>query len=248
MEILKTYYCATIGFFDGVHRGHQFVIERLNMLARQRSMESMAITFGNHPRQVVRADYVPQLLTPPDEKLRLLSATGVGRVEVLNFDAGMASMSARDFMREVLFGRLGVRALLIGYDNRFGHNRAEGLDDYVRYGKEMGMEVIANSPVDVDGLRVSSSLIRRLLSEGDVKEAANCLGREFRMEGRVGHGFQEGRKIGFPTANVVPDCTEQIVPKAGVYAVSVSIEGGERLPAMMNIGNNPTFGRSRHTL
>ncbi len=248
MEILKTHYCATIGFFDGVHRGHQFVIERLNMLARQRSMESMAITFGNHPRQVVHADYIPQLLTPPDEKLRLLTATGVDHVEVLTFDADMAAMSARDFMREVLFGRLGVRALLIGYDNRFGHNRAEGLADYVRYGREMGMEVIANSPIDVDGLRVSSSLIRRLLAEGDVKEAASCLGREFRMEGSVGHGFQEGRKIGFPTANVVPDCAQQIVPEAGVYAVSISIEGGEPLPAMMNIGTNPTFGRDRLTL
>ena len=240
--------CATIGFFDGVHRGHQFVIGRLNTMARESGMRSTVITFDRHPRQVVHADYVPQLITPTDEKLRLLRLTGADSVEVLPFDADMARLSARDFMQTVLRDRLGVARLLIGYDNRFGHNRAEGLGDYVAYGRELGIDVVSNTPVDVDGLRVSSSLVRRLIASGDVAEAARCLGRAFKMEGTVEHGYQMGRRIGFPTANIAPSCAEQIIPLTGVYAVRLSIEGGEWRPAMMNVGDNPTFGRDRLTL
>lgn len=240
--------CATIGFFDGVHRGHQFVISRLRDMARESGLESMAITFDRHPRQVVHADYVPQLITPTDEKLRLLRLTGVDRIEVLPFDMSMARLSARDFMRQVLRERLGVEKLLIGYDNRFGHNRAEGFEQYREYGSEMGIDVVLNTPVDIDGLRVSSSLIRRLLAKGDVEEAGRCLGHAFKLEGSVVRGFQEGRRLGFPTANIEPSCPEQIIPLAGVYAARASVEGGEWMPAMMNIGDNPTFQRSHVTL
>lgn len=240
--------CATIGFFDGVHRGHQFVISRLCGMAREAGMQSVVITFDRHPRQVVHPDYVPQLITPAKDKLRLLARTGADRVEVLAFDTAMAHLTAREFMQKVLCDRLGVRRLLIGYDNRFGHNRAEGFADYAAYGREMGMEVVENTPVDVDGMRVSSSLIRRLIASGGVEEASRCLGRPFCMAGRVEHGYQEGRQLGFPTANIAPECREQIIPKTGVYAVRASVEGGPWLPAMMNIGTNPTFGRDRVTL
>lgn len=240
--------CATIGFFDGVHRGHQFVISRLCGMAREAGMQSVVITFDRHPRQVVHPDYVPQLITPAKDKLHLLASTGADRVEVLAFDTAMAQLTAREFMQKVLCDRLGVRRLLIGYDNRFGHNRAEGFADYAAYGREMGMEVVENTPVDVDGMRVSSSLIRQLIASGGVEEARRCLGRPFCMAGRVEHGYQEGRQLGFPTANIAPECREQIVPKTGVYAVRVSVEGGSWLPAMMNIGTNPTFGRDRVTL
>lgn len=241
-------YCATIGFFDGVHLGHQFVIQRLKALARARGMRSMVVTFDQHPRQVVDAGYVPQTITPPQEKLRLLRATGADRIEVLHFDRRMAAMSAREFMQKVLSEQLGVKCLLIGYDNRFGHNRTEGFSDYAEYGKEMGIEVVENSPTDIDGMRVSSSLIRRLLAEGDVAEAARCLGRRFRVGGSVAHGFQEGRKLGFPTANIAPCCDSQTLPRPGVYATRVSIEHGEWLTAMTNVGTNPTFCREKLTL
>lgn len=242
------YSFATIGFFDGVHRGHQFLINRLTATAHASGLQSMVITFDRHPRQVVHADYVPQLITPLPEKLRLLELTGADRVEVLHFDSGMAGMSARQFMNDVLYSRLGVRRLMIGYDNRFGHNRAEGFDEYVEYGAEIGMEVVRNTPIDIDGMRVSSSLVRRLLTEGDVAEASRCLGRDFMIEGRVVHGFQVGRKMGYPTANIQPDCKEQIIPRTGVYATEVSVNGGDWRHAMLNIGDNPTFNRDRVTL
>lgn len=245
---MRNEYCATIGFFDGVHRGHHFMIDSLTTMAHAQGRQSLVITFDRHPRQVVHADYVPQLITTTDEKLQLLHATAADRIEVLHFDTQMAQLSAYEFMRQVLHEKYGVAMLLTGYDNRFGHNRAEGFADYVRYGEEMGMEVLQNTPIDIDGLRVSSSLIRRLLAEGNVTEANNCLGHPYTITGCVAHGFQEGRRIGFPTANIVPESAEKLVPGNGVYATRVSVEGGEWMPAMLNIGTNPTFQRQQTTI
>ena len=245
---MRNEYCATIGFFDGVHRGHQFMIDSLTTMAHAQGRQSLVITFDRHPRQVVHADYVPQLITTTDEKLQLLHATAADRIEMLHFDAQMAQLSAYEFMRQVLHEKYGVAMLLTGYDNRFGHNRAEGFDDYVRYGEEMGMKVLQNTPIDIDGLRVSSSLIRRQLAEGSINEANNCLGHPYSITGSVAHGFQEGRRIGFPTANIVPESAEKLVPGNGVYATRVSVEGGEWMPAMLNIGTNPTFQRQQTTI
>lgn len=245
---MRNEYCATIGFFDGVHRGHQFMIDSLTTMAHAQGRQSLVITFDRHPRQVVHADYVPQLITTTDEKLQLLKATAADRIEVLHFDTQMAQLSAYEFMRQVLHERYGVAMLLTGYDNRFGHNRAEGFADYVRYGEEMGMEVRQNTPIDIDGMRVSSSLIRRLIVEGNITEASNCMGRPYSITGCVAHGFQEGRRIGFPTANIVPESAEKLVPGNGVYATRVSVEGGEWMPAMLNIGTNPTFQRQQTTI
>lgn len=245
---MRNEYCATIGFFDGVHRGHQFMIDSLTTMAHAQGRQSLVITFDRHPRQVVHADYVPQLITTTDEKLQLLHATAADRIEVLHFDAQMAQLSAYEFMRQVLHEKYGVATLLTGYDNRFGHNRAEGFADYVRYGEEMGMKVLQNTPIDIDGLRVSSSLIRRLIAEGNITEASNCMGHPYSITGSVAHGFQEGRRIGFPTANIVPESAEKLVPGNGVYATRVSVEGGEWMPAMLNIGTNPTFQRQQTTI
>lgn len=245
---MRNEYCATIGFFDGVHRGHQFMIDSLTTMAHAQGRQSLVITFDRHPRQVVHADYVPQLITTTDEKLQLLHATAADRIEMLHFDAQMAQLSAYEFMRQVLHEKYGVAMLLTGYDNRFGHNRAEGFADYVRYGEEMGMKVLQNTPIDIDGLRVSSSLIRRLIVEGNITEASNCMGHPYSITGSVAHGFQEGRRIGFPTANIVPESAEKLVPGNGVYATRVSVEGGEWMPAMLNIGTNPTFQRQQTTI
>ena len=245
---MRNEYCATIGFFDGVHRGHQFMIDSLTTMAHAQGRQSLVITFDRHPRQVVHADYVPQLITTTDEKLQLLHATSADRIEMLHFDAQMAQLSAYEFMRQVLHEKYGVAMLLTGYDNRFGHNRAEGFDDYMRYGEEMGMKVLQNTPIDIDGMRVSSSLIRRLIVEGNITEASNCMGHPYSITGSVAHGFQEGRRIGFPTANIVPESAEKLVPGNGVYATRVSVEGGEWMPAMLNIGTNPTFQRQQTTI
>ena len=358
---------ATIGFFDGVHRGHRYLINKVMETAHAHAQQSMVITFDRHPREVLQSDYQPQMLTTLNTKLRLLHETGVDRVEVLHFTRQLAALSARQFMAQVLKERLGVTTLVIGYDHRFGHDRAEGFDDYVRYGKELGIEVVQNSeltiladpcpPVSyssealvasssevskapspdasVDALsephvdasseafnasseapnasseapnassdvssassevassvkesssdassiaekwgkHVSSSAIRRLLKECDVSRANLFLDRPYTITGCVTHGFAEGRKMGFPTANLDTTGYPLLIPANGVYGVWVKIGYADAvmgkceatalagltpempiptiddldgwLPAMLNIGTRPTFDGSTTTI
>lgn len=246
-ETKKTEYSATIGFFDGVHRGHQYVINRLRTDAASHGLDSMVITFAQHPRQVLQQDFIPRLLTPTPRKTELLERTEVDKVTVLDFTLDMAQMTAREFM-EMMAQELGVRRLLIGYDNRFGHNRDEGFEDYVRYGKEIGIDVVCNDELPTDGQSISSSLIRKCLSDGDIKSANASLGYRYFFPGIVVHGKGEGRKIGFPTANMQVD-EQQMMPKRGVYAVEVSIDGYEQtFMGMMNIGTRPTYGEFSQTV
>lgn len=233
---------ATIGFFDGVHCGHRFLIDRVIEEAQRSGMSSAVITFDRHPREVLQTDYQPDLLSTLDEKLLLLSKTHVDNTVVLHFDASLAALTAHDFMRDVLQGELKVRKLIIGYDNRFGHNRSEGFDDYVRYGKELGIEVIRADAFLPDDVRVSSSVIRTCLREGRVEDANRLLGYDYTIESRIVSGYQNGRKMGFPTANLDVTRCQQLLPASGVYAVLVRLKdsvGWKR--GMMNIGHRPTF-------
>ena len=243
-----TGYVATIGMFDGVHLGHQFVLHHVVETAREQGLQSMAITFD----QTMHRD---QVLTPLDAKRLLLSKTGVDRIEVLQFTDELRQMTAREFMQQVLKGQLDVKILLTGYDNRFGHNRVEGFDDYMRYGKEMGIEVRCLPPAPSHGMgmgegaTVSSSYIRRLLAEGHVGKAFEGLGYPYTILGRVEHGEHVGTQLGFPTANLVLVDDKQLVPAAGAYAVKVRMEHSvEWKHGMMNIGMRPTFDGHKRTL
>lgn len=241
---------ATIGFFDGVHRGHRYLIDQMITVATEAGMESMVITFDRHPRQVLHSDYLPQMLSTFEEKKALLKNTPADHIEILTFDEQLAALSAHDFMKEVLRERLNVRKLVIGYDNRFGHNRSEGFEDYVRYGQELGIEVIQAMPLsEPDKEAISSSYIRACLLVGNVWGANEALGYAYSLTGRVTDGFHEGRKIGFPTANLNTDGIGKLVPASGVYAVHVQLENEQHLrPAMMNIGTRPTYDGHMQTL
>lgn len=240
---------ATIGFFDGVHRGHQFLVRRLVEMARNEGMESTVITFDEHPRRVLQSDYQPELLSTLSSKLLLLSKTEVDNAVVLHFDKTMAALSAREFMAQVLRDKLNVRKLFIGYDHRFGHNREETFEDYVRYGKELGIEVIRNEAFRIDGISISSSVIRSLLREGEMEMANRCLGYPYTILGKVVSGYHEGRRLGFPTANLDISHFGQLIPAPGVYAVRVRMENTvEMKRGMMNIGMRPTFAGTQMTL
>lgn len=223
--------------FDGVHRGHQFVLQQVVTTARQRGLLPMAITFDRSPRSEL-------VLTPLPEKLSLLKSAGIDRVEVLPFTEELKAMTARQFMQQVLKERFHVKVLLTGYDNRFGRNREEGFDDYVRYGRELDIDVQALPPKG----DVSSSLIRRLLLEGRVAEAAEAMGHLYVVRGHVVHGEHVGTGLGYPTANIVAENACQLLPEAGAYAVMVQIGQEATLrPAMMNIGRRPTFDGQQQT-
>ena len=251
-------FAATIGFFDGVHNGHRYVIEQLRAAADARGLLTMVVTFDRQPRQVVQPDWQPQLLTTLEEKQLLLSQTGIDVLVVLHFDRAMAALTARQFMDEVLGSHLNVKTLLTGYDNRFGHDRTETFADYCRYGRDLGIEVLAGQALTSNGTAInetnsddtsiSSSYIRRLLTDGKVGKAFSCLGRPYSVGGQVVHGEQMGRQMGFPTANIQTDDEHKLLPASGVYAVVAECSDGTRHGAMANIGTRPTFHGQRQTL
>ena len=222
---------ATIGSFDGVHRGHQCLLGQVRRIADEYELNAVAITFGTSPKKVLGGGDVSQL-TSSEERTTLLHRFGMDKVAVLDFTPQMAEMTAYDFMLKVLKEQLHVAVLVIGYDHRFGRGRSEGFDDYVRYGREIGIEVVRGEACFEDGEPVSSTRIRHLLEEGRVNEAAHLLGYRYTLHGKVVGGYQEGRKMGFPTANIridngqqttdeVVDC--KLIPTDGVYAVWVKI-------------------------
>ena len=241
IDFLKDGCVATVGFFDGMHRGHRFLIESLKAKAAELGLKSLVVTFAVHPRKVLQSDFQPLLLSSLHEKLEQLSSTGVDACVLLEFSPEMAQLTAQQFLKTVLFDRYQVRALLVGHDHRFGRNRAEGFDDYVRYGGQMGMKVIqAERFYTTEFPHISSSDVRKALQEGDVQKAANILTYPYGFGGHVVNGFRVGRKIGFPTANIKPDEPDKLIPALGVYEVLVNIDN-ERHRGMMNIGHRPTL-------
>lgn len=240
---------ATLGCFDGVHRGHQLLIGTVLRKAEETGLQSVVVTFDRQPRELFDPDYRPQLLSTLEEKEQLMAALGVDHLVVLPFTKELASLTAQAFMQQVLHERLGVRVLVTGYDNRFGRNRAEGFDDYVRYGKALGMEVLRGEEATFPGTdeAVSSSAIRQLVLEGRVERIQEGLTRPYSLTGRVVPGEHIGHEIGFPTANLAVNSPDKMIPAPGVYAVW-AILGTERMAAMMNIGTRPTFDGTTQTL
>ena len=238
-------YAATIGFFDGVHLGHVHLLEELKSIAAERGLKSMAITFPEHPRQILQSDYRPRLLSTPQDKMRLLEQTGIDYCFPLHFTSALAMLDAETFMTDFLQKKLGVSTLLVGHDHHFGHDTSLGMDDYRQIGNKIGMEVIPADAYLYDSIPVSSSRIRRELVAGNVKAANAMLGYRYTISGTVIHGMQNGRKMGFPTANLGPYCEFMQIPADGVYSALAKVDG-ETWPAMLNIGFRPTFeGKAR---
>lgn len=230
---------ATIGFFDGVHRGHRFLLEQVKEEAAGKGLCPSVITFPTHPRQVLQPDFHPQLLSTPEEKLHLLEEAGIANCILLPFTAELSRLSAKEFML-LLRTEYNVRTLVIGYDHRFGHNRLESFEDYVRYGYELDIDIVQARAYTQENAKVSSSAIREQLSQGEVHTASRLLGYPYPLEGTVTDGYRVGRKIGFPTANLRVDHPFKLVPAEGVYAVKVEVEGQQHL-GMLNIGHRPTL-------
>ena len=247
---------ATIGMFDGVHKGHQLLISMVTEVARKTGLASMVITFDRAPRQVLDPSFRPQLLTTLNEKTEAISTLDINQLTVLPFTCETALLPAKTFMQQILKEELDVRILITGYDNHFGHRPggkscSEGFDDYVRYGQEMGIEVIRGDvELAPDGSRpLSSSVIRRMLTEeGNVDMMSQCLGRHYQLRGKVESGEHIGHRLGFPTANLQPDDPFKLIPASGAYAVWATLDDGQRHAAMMNIGTRPTFDGQNRTL
>ena len=225
---------ATIGFFDGVHKGHQFLFTHLRTLAQERGLAPLIVTFDTHPRAVLDADYIPQLLTSREEREKHLSQ--YGEVLMLPF-ANIHSLTAQEFMTR-LRDEYGVSVLLMGYDHRFGSDRLKHPQDYRRVGEQCGVEVLTLNEYVENEWHVSSTEIRLALENGNIVMANELLGRPYTLRGRVVHGKALGRTIGFPTANIAPLDSHKIIPKTGVYLAYVDTPLRDNTPSFVNIDTN----------
>ena len=233
---------VTVGTFDGVHRGHLDVIDRLVTRARSVALPSLVVSFDPHPLEVVNPAAAPQLLTTTEEKLEVLAETGIDYFALLPFTHELASLPAEDFVDRILRSRFRMARLLIGYDHGFGHRRSGNVAVLRELGAARGFDVEVVDAVSLgDGQHVSSTTIRRAIAGGDLARAREGLGRPYSVSGTVVAGNSRGRQLGFATINLSPPPARKLLPPEGVYAVMVQTPLG-RFGGMMNLGPRPTFG------
>lgn len=237
----------TLGTFDGVHLGHQKMIAELLAQAKKLDYEPILLTFFPHPTHILTPDKPLKMINSIDERVELLKKKGIQNVIVQEFTQSFANKSAYDFITDKLIGELAMKKLLVGYDHRFGKNKEGDFESLSRYAKELEFDMERLPALDVNGVTVSSSLIRQLLIDGKIEQVNALLGYHFCLFGSVVKGNQLGRKIGFNTANIVLDYPNKIVPKVGVYAVQSFIDG-KHYYGMMNIGYRPTVQGTHRTI
>ncbi len=237
---------VTQGTFDGVHIGHQKIIERLGNIAAQKQGETVLLTFFPHPRMVLQPDDNQlRLLHTEDEKIEHLAKAGIDHLLIIPFTKEFSRQTSLQFVRDILVQKVGVKTLVIGYDHRFGKNREGSMDDLRQFGSEFKFEVEEISPQDIDDITVSSTKIRSALTHGDVNTATRYLGYDYPVSGKVVAGNSLGKKIGFPTANILVGQTYKLIPGDGVYAIKASVQG-QTYGGMANIGHQPTFDNRSH--
>lgn len=240
---------VTVGTFDGVHRGHRALMETLVSKARERKARSVVVTFDPHPREIINPGKGGiKLLTTLKERSEILEDLGVDVLLVIPFDRDFSLLSSEEFVREVIYEKVGVSEFVIGYDHHFGRDRKGTIETIEKLGEELNFDAYVVSKQEMGDVTISSTVIRKTLAEqGDVKKAAEYLERAYLLNGIVMHGDERGRTIGYPTANLKPEHENKVIPKNGVYAVKVRVDGSW-YGGMMNIGVRPTFEGTARTL
>jgi riboflavin kinase/FMN adenylyltransferase len=245
---------AAVGTFDGVHSGHEAVLEAVRSSAAARSGTSVAITFDPHPRRVINPETAPGVLTTLTEKRWRMQARGIDVLGVVPFTQELRQLSPETFVQTFLGERLHVETVVVGYDHEFGRDRSGNLDTMRKLGERFGFDVVSVPPTRVDGDPISSTRIRELISAGDVRSASRLLGGFYPIAGTVEAGEKRGRELGFPTANLRLEDPAKVVPPNGVYAIRAYVvddaatpDGFSAAEGVVNIGIRPTFnGRSKH--
>ena len=232
----------TVGSFDGVHKGHQALIDTVVRKAQERDARSVIVTFDPHPRTIINPGASGiNLLTTLEERCRRLEEHGIDMMVVIPFDRDFSLKSSDEFVRDTIYEKIGVSEFVIGYDHHFGKDREGSIETVERLGEELGFASYVVSKKEVGETTVSSTKIRQTLSEeGNVRLAEQLLGWKYTLSGTVVQGQQRGQTLGFPTANIVPDHANKVIPAIGVYAVDAEVDG-EKYRGMMNIGRRPTF-------
>lgn len=235
---------VTLGTFDGVHIGHNAILEKICNVANQENLESVILTFFPHPRLIVSDNYDIKLLNTIEEKSVLLEKKGIQNFIIHPFDKAFSELSPREFVEQVLVEKLNIQKIIIGHDHKFGKNRAADFNDLINFGKEFGFEVEEISAQQINEVAVSSTKIRNSLLEGNISLANDYLGYPYVLTGNVVKGNQLGRTIGFPTANIDIPEDYKLIPKNGVYIVTALVNN-TTVFGMMNIGVKPTLGENK---
>ncbi len=238
---------VTIGTFDGIHIGHENILESLVSTAGKLNKKSMVITFEPHPRSIVSDKFRMELLSTFEEKMREFERIGVTDVLAVNFTKEFSQIQYDDFITKYIVDSIKAKHVIIGYDHKFGKNRDGDEKKLRNLGIKYGFDVTVVKEITLNNNTVSSTLVRNLIVNGKVKEASELLGRFYSFEGRVVEGAKRGRIMGFPTANIKVESDEKLIPQKGVYAVECMLEGNKEY-GMMNIGNRPTFENSENII
>ncbi|MEC8090938.1 MAG: bifunctional riboflavin kinase/FAD synthetase [Bacteroidota bacterium] len=231
---------VTIGTFDGVHLGHQQILEQLINTSQQSKLKSVLLTFFPHPRMVLQPDISMRLIQTIEEREKALRKTGLDYLLIHPFSEKFSRLSADDYVKQILVKKLNVRKVVVGYDHRFGRNRTASLEDMYNYGDIYDFEVIEIDAKKIKSTAVSSTKIRKAIDQGDIELANSYLGDPFTLEGVVVHGDKRGRQLSYPTANIELQNKHKIIPKQGVYLIQSDIDN-QVVYGMMNIGTKPTF-------
>lgn len=229
----------TIGTYDGVHIGHQSIIKRVNDIAQNVDGSSVLITFHPHPRVVVNTGHKVSLLSPLNEKIDLLEQYGLQNLVIVPFTRAFSQMSPKSYVEDFLVRNFDLNTVVIGYNHKFGKNREGDFDFLTEHAKELNFQVEQISKQELESISVSSTKVRQALEDGKVKHAISLLGHEYALQGVVVKGKQLGKKIGYPTANLLIESEHKLIPRNGVYAVRVQLQD-QKLQGMLNIGYRPT--------
>ena len=237
----------TIGTFDGVHLGHQKVLERLTNSAIENNLESTVLTFFPHPRTILNPDKPLKLINSVKERTDLLKRSKINNLIIHPFDKSFSELDPEKYVVEILVKKLKAKIILIGYDHKFGKNRTADISDLKEYGEKYGFKVIEIKAEEISNIAISSTKIRKAISEGNISTAKKYLGYDFSLSGIIVHGNSIGRTLGFPTANIKVVNNWKLLPKDGVYAVKVFIEH-QQFYGMLNIGVRPTIKDDSHII
>ena len=237
----------TIGTFDGVHLGHQKVLERLTNSAKENNLESTVLTFFPHPRTILNPNKPLKLINSVKEKTELLNRSKVDNLIIHPFDKNFSELDPEKYVVEILVKKLKAKIILIGYDHKFGKNRTADITDLKIYGKKYGFKVIEIKAKEISNIAISSTKIRKAISEGNISTAKKYLGYDFSLSGKIVHGKSIGRTLGFPTANIEVKEEYKLLPKNGVYLIQ-SVINHNKYFGMMNIGIKPTIKESSKTI
>lgn len=238
---------VTLGTFDGMHIGHQAILNKLKLQKEMYGYETLVLTFFPHPRMVLKTDHEISLLNTIDERIALIDAFGIDHLVVQEFTQEFANLSAEEFVKAILVDQFNIGKIIIGYDHRFGKNRSADIHDLIEFGKKYHFDVEQISAQELNAVSVSSTKIRKALSDGDVALAQTYLNYPYLISGKVVSGKQLGRTIGYPTANIEIAENYKLIPAIGVYVVAVVVNGNDYF-GMLSIGTNPTVGGTQRTI